>query len=224
MLRESPLCSGIGLKPSVPEATTKGECNPLVVLASPGFGWGFAFGGSHPISLRQESPSASGKGLQAALQPPPLQLQPDGDQQRPIQRVTLKAQPDGAGDTAGADAADHRVVRWTGLSGQPPSLTSEPGYCPIKQAWHRLLGRQNIWNQLKAEAADFGEVLVPYSLRHRFSYEGHRLGIAAKDLSQAMGHSLECHLRAYARFTSNETANAFANATARLEAVLQASC
>jgi hypothetical protein len=32
-----------------------------------------------------------------------------------------------------------------------------------------------------------------------------------------MGHSLECHLRAYARFTSNETAEAFALATAREE-------
>jgi hypothetical protein len=30
-----------------------------------------------------------------------------------------------------------------------------------------------------------------------------------------VGHSLECHLRAYARFTSNETAETFALATAR---------
>jgi len=82
------------------------------------------------------------------------------------------------------------------------------------------LKRQEVWIQLKAEAAEFGEVLVPYSLRHRYSYEGHRLGIAAKDLSQAMGHSLECHLRAYARFTSQETANAFAAATAKLEKAL----
>jgi hypothetical protein len=82
------------------------------------------------------------------------------------------------------------------------------------------LKRQEIWQQLKAEAAAFGEALVPYSLRHRYSYEGHRIGITAKDLSQAMGHSLECHLRAYARFTSNETAQAFAAATARVEAGL----
>jgi hypothetical protein len=39
-------------------------------------------------------------------------------------------------------------------------------------------------------------VLVPDSQRHRFSWKGHRLGIAAKDLGQAMGHSLERHLRA----------------------------
>jgi integrase len=83
------------------------------------------------------------------------------------------------------------------------------------------LKRQEIWTQLKAEAAAYGEVLVPYSLRHRYSYEGHRLGIAPKDLSQAMGHSLECHLRAYARFTSNETANAFAEATTRFEKTLE---
>ena len=80
-------------------------------------------------------------------------------------------------------------------------------------AINTYLRRQAVWHQLRAEAAAFGEVLVPYSLRHRYSYEGHRLGIAAKDLSQAMGHSLECHLRAYARFTSNETAKAFALAT-----------
>jgi integrase len=80
-------------------------------------------------------------------------------------------------------------------------------------AINTYLRRQAIWHQLRAEAAAFGEVLVPYSLRHRYSYEGHRLGIAAKDLSQAMGHSLECHLRSYARFQSNETARAFAEAT-----------
>lgn len=84
-------------------------------------------------------------------------------------------------------------------------------------AANTYLKRQTIWKQLRAEAAAIGEVLVPYSLRHRYSYEGHRLGIAAKDLSQAMGHSLECHLRTYARFTSDETANAFATATERLE-------
>jgi hypothetical protein len=75
-----------------------------------------------------------------------------------------------------------------------------------------------IWQQLRNEATTFGEVLVPYSLRHRYSCEGHRLGIAAKDLSQAMGHSLECHLRSYARFTSSETAKAFASAMARHDA------
>ena len=85
------------------------------------------------------------------------------------------------------------------------------------EAANTYLKRQRIWQQLRVEAATFGEVLVPYSLRHRYSCEGHRLGIAAKDLSQAMGHSLECHLRAYARFTSSETANAFAAATSRLE-------
>ena len=88
------------------------------------------------------------------------------------------------------------------------------------EAINTYLKRQQIWQQLRAEAADIGEVLVPYSLRHRYSCEGHRLGIPAKDLSQAMGHSLECHLRAYAQFTSNETAKAFSAATARMESSL----
>jgi len=85
------------------------------------------------------------------------------------------------------------------------------------EAANTYLKRQMIWQQLRNEASTFGEVLVPYSLRHRYGCEGHRLGIAAKDLSQAMGHSLECHLRAYARFTSSETTKAFASAMARHE-------
>lgn len=48
MLRGSPLCSGIGLKSSVSEATMKGECNRFMVLASPGYGRGFAFGMADP--------------------------------------------------------------------------------------------------------------------------------------------------------------------------------
>ncbi len=56
--------------------------------------------------------------------------------------------------------------------------------------------------------------------QNSYSDEGHHLDVAAKDLSQAMGHSLECHLRAYARFTSNETANAFSAAIARSDQVL----
>lgn len=87
-------------------------------------------------------------------------------------------------------------------------------------AVNTYLSRQLIWRQLKEEVKATGETLVVYSLRHRYSAEGHRLGIPPKDLSQAMGHSLECHLRAYARFTSSETANAFAAAQARYEAQL----
>ncbi|MGB7565528.1 MAG: hypothetical protein WBM08_12365 [Prochlorococcaceae cyanobacterium] len=78
-----------------------------------------------------------------------------------------------------------------------------------------FLRRQAVWHQLKAEAAAMGGELVAYSLRHRYSYEGHRLGLPAKVLSQAMGHSLECHLRSYARFTSNEVAEAFAAVVGR---------
>lgn len=60
-----------------------------------------------------------------------------------------------------------------------------------------------------------------HARRTGIRYEGHLLGIAAEDLSQAMGHSLECHLRANARFTSNETANAFTEATTRFEQALE---
>jgi integrase len=74
--------------------------------------------------------------------------------------------------------------------------------------------RHPVWRALREEVAEAGEVLVPYSFRHRFAAEAHRLGLAVKDISQAMGHSVEAHLRAYAGFTSSTTAAAFANAIA----------
>ena len=107
-----------------------------------------------------------------------------------------------------------------GLIGRLQMHEPLPPLGPVGKAGSAIktyLNRQRIWQQLRAEVDAGGDVLVPYSFRHRYSYEGHRLGIPAKDLSQAMGHSLECHLRAYARFTSNETAEAFALATAREE-------
>jgi integrase len=114
-------------------------------------------------------------------------------------------------------AQDWNLISRLQLHDALPSL-GKPG--KAGEALNTYMRRQPIWSQLKAEALAIGEVLVPYSLRHRYSAEAHRLGIPSKDIAQAMGHSLECHLRAYARFTSNETANAFAAATTRLETAL----
>lgn len=72
----------------------------------------------------------------------------------------------------------------------------------------RFLRRQAIWRQLSTEAENLGEELVPYSLRHRYSATCHRSNVPPKFIAEAMGHSLETHLRRYARFVSKGAAAA----------------
>ena len=72
----------------------------------------------------------------------------------------------------------------------------------------RFLRRQAIWQQLIGEAEHLGEELVPYSLRHRYSATCHRNNVPPKFIAEAMGHSLETHLRRYARFVSQGAAAA----------------
>ena len=80
------------------------------------------------------------------------------------------------------------------------------------QALRQYLGRREVWKALQAEAEAVGEQLVPYSFRHRFSKEAHRLGVPVLDICKAMGHSLEVHQQNYSRFIPDGTAAAFAKA------------
>ena len=80
------------------------------------------------------------------------------------------------------------------------------------QALRQYLGRREVWKALQAEAEAVGETLTPYSLRHRFSKEAHRLGIPVLDICRAMGHSLEVHQSNYSRFMPDSTAAAFEKA------------
>jgi hypothetical protein len=66
----------------------------------------------------------------------------------------------------------------------------------------RFLRRQAIWQELSTEAQQLGQELVPYSQRHRYSATCHRNNVPPKFIAEAMGHSLETHLRQYARFVS----------------------
>lgn len=72
----------------------------------------------------------------------------------------------------------------------------------------RFLRRQAIWQQLSTEAEHLGEELVPYSLRHRYSATCHRNNVPVRYIAEAMGHSVETHLRRYARFTTQGAAEA----------------
>ncbi len=68
------------------------------------------------------------------------------------------------------------------------------------------LKRTTIWQALRAEVTAAGETLTPYSLRHRYAAEGHRLGLADHLLAELMGHSLESHHRAYSQHLNQASA------------------
>jgi integrase len=77
-----------------------------------------------------------------------------------------------------------------------------------------FLRRLRIWQELRSEAAAFGEELTPYSFRHRYAKASHAAKLAPKDISDAMGHTLDTHLQSYARFASSGLAEAYAAANA----------
>lgn len=77
------------------------------------------------------------------------------------------------------------------------------------EALSTYLRRRPVWQELKAEAEQFGEQLTCYSFRHRFAKECHRRGIPLADICAAMGHTAEVHLSSYARFQPDSTAAAF---------------
>jgi integrase len=81
------------------------------------------------------------------------------------------------------------------------------------------LRRMAVWKSIRAEVEAAGGTLTPYSFRHRYAATAHRVGLSVKDISEAMGHSVQSHLQAYANFASRSTATAFADAAVRLAAV-----
>lgn len=83
------------------------------------------------------------------------------------------------------------------------------------------LRRQPIWHKLKAEAEAStrgSESLTPYGFRHRYAKASHAARVSPKDVADAMGHTLEVHLQAYARFASTGVADAYALANAACRA------
>jgi len=74
---------------------------------------------------------------------------------------------------------------------------------------------KQVWKEISAEAASEGEELVVYSCRHRYAYVAHNRPTkdgrmrAPKQIADAMGHSLEVHLKSYARFQSKDLESVF---------------
>ena len=75
------------------------------------------------------------------------------------------------------------------------------------QVLNQYLRRRKIWISLRDEAKHQGEQLTPYSFRHRYAKEMHGTNIPIANISEAMGHTIDVHLKSYARFKPNATAD-----------------
>ena len=92
-----------------------------------------------------------------------------------------------------------------------PSLTAKGN--GVAELITKYLNRRSCWASLKAKVESRNEQLGTYSFRHSYSVRGHsKYGIDSGAMSDAMGHSLECHLREYPFATTSTTESTFKKA------------
>ena len=85
------------------------------------------------------------------------------------------------------------------------------------EAIRTYLRRENVWDVLFKKAEMIGEMLFPYTFRHRYAKASHAAGIPLTNISAAMGHTTEVHHQSYARFIPDGTADMYAQKNARME-------
>ena len=81
-----------------------------------------------------------------------------------------------------------------------------------------FLRRRPAWKSLQREAENIGEVLVPYTFRHRYAKHSHAAGFPVSNIAAAMGHTIEVHLESYSRFIPDGTADLYANKNIKVAA------
>ena len=87
---------------------------------------------------------------------------------------------------------------------QRPPLNSEGNG---SEALSRYLRRRQVWLTMREDAKSLGERLTPYSFRHRYAKGMHAANVPIANICEAMGHSIEVHLKSYARFQPTATAD-----------------
>ena len=71
----------------------------------------------------------------------------------------------------------------------------------------RYLRRRAVSLSMRENAKRQGEQLTPNSFHHRYAKGLHAANIPIANISEAMGHTIEVHLKSYARFKPNVTAD-----------------
>ena len=105
---------------------------------------------------------------------------------------------------ADGSAIDWRLQARLQVGEQLPPLNREGDG---GQAVNQYLRRRKVWMTLWDEAEHQGEQLTPYSFRHSYAKGIHAANVPISNISEAMGHTIEVHLKSYARFKSNATAD-----------------
>ncbi|QNJ00689.1 phage integrase [Synechococcus sp. A15-62] len=105
--------------------------------------------------------------------------------------------------------ADGSAINWNlqsrlQVGEKLPPLNSEGNG---SEALSRYLRRRTVWLSMREDAKRQGEQLTPYSFRHRYAKGMHAANIPIANISEAMGHTIEVHLKSYARFKPNATAD-----------------
>ena len=100
-------------------------------------------------------------------------------------------------------AMDYKLQTRVELGEALPSFGKNDG-----EAAERLrtkLKRNKLWKLYRIETQDIGEVLVPYSFRHRYAKQSHAQKFPLANICNAMGHTLEVHLQNYSKFLPDDT-------------------
>ena len=108
---------------------------------------------------------------------------------------------------ADGSAIDWRLQARLQVGEQLPLLNRESDG---GQAVNQYLRRRKVWMTLRDEAEHQDEQLTPYSFRHRYAKGMHAANVPIANICEAMGHTIEVHLKSYARFKPNATADIIA--------------
>tara|TARA_Y100001968_G_scaffold63077_1_gene53804 strand:+ start:300 stop:1523 length:1224 start_codon:yes stop_codon:yes gene_type:complete len=108
------------------------------------------------------------------------------------------------------------VQQWNLIERWHAKLIRLPDAVESQHGLRDYLRKVPAWNSLQDEQKEKGLVLKPYSMRHSYSTRGHARDIDTGSLAKSMGHSLECHLRAYPTETEKGTKTAFEKASEKL--------
>ena len=100
-------------------------------------------------------------------------------------------------------AKDYKLQARVELGEALPSFGKTDGEAAMRL--RTKLKRNKLWKLYRLEAQDIGEVLVPYSFRHRYAKQSHAQKFPLANICNAMGHTLEVHLQNYSKFLPDDT-------------------
>ena len=74
-------------------------------------------------------------------------------------------------------------------------------YGDVGRAFVDKLEKNHIWKEIRKNNSD----ITAYSLRHRFAHQCHKgstIPISIKDAAEAMGHTVDVHMKSYGSYTT----------------------